>query len=48
MCTYNKNLSEGMRIIIVFQKHCCDYRKTSKYHARRDEHSGDDSDEEVK
>ena len=34
-----KNGSECMRMIVVFQKYCCDYSNTSKYHDTKDEHA---------
>ena len=43
-----KNGSEVMPMIVVFQKYCCDFRRTSKYHDRKDEHACNGRDKIVK
>ena len=48
MSGYNKHSGEAMRIIVVFRKYYCDYRKTNKHYDRKEENSGDDSDRKVK
>ena len=48
MSGYKKHSGEAMRIIVVFRKYYCDYRKTSKYHDRKGEHACNGRDKIVK
>ena len=48
MRNHNTHSGAGMRLIVVFQKYCCDYRKTCKYHDRKDEHGCNGRDKIVK